>query len=52
MNNGLQDYSKAVSDNTAQIMSSFTTPMTDAIGSLKTAIDDLDSVVEQIPNKK
>ena len=52
MNNGLQEYSKAVSDNTAQIMSSFTTPMTDAIGSLKTAIDDLDSVVEQIPNKK
>lgn len=52
MNNGLQDYSKAVSDNTEQIMCSFTTPMTDAIGSLKTAIDDLDSVVEQIPNKK
>ena len=52
MNNGLQEYSKAVSDNTTQIMNSFTTPMTDAIGSLKTAIDDLDSVVEQIPNKK
>ena len=52
INNGLQDYSKAVSDNTAKIMSDFTTPMTDAIGSLKTAIDDLDSVVEQIPNKK
>ncbi len=52
MNNGLQEYSKAVSDNTSKIMESFTTPMTNAIGSLKTAIDDLDSVVEQIPNKK
>lgn len=52
MNNGLQEYSKAVSDNTSKIMESFTTPMTNAISSLKTAIDDLDSVVEQIPNKK
>ena len=52
INNGLNDYSNAVIDNTSKIMGSFTNPMTDAIKGLKTAIDDLDAVVEEIPNKK
>lgn len=51
INTGLNDYSNAIIEKTSEIMGSFTTPMTDAIKNLKMVIDELDAVVEQIPNK-